>query len=150
MRGARRPGRRAGFAHRPIGSLSGGEQQRLLIAQALARRPALLLLDEPLDSLDLANQVAIAGLLAEICRDEGVTVLIVAHDVNPILTYLDQVVYVANGGAVSGPPREVVTSETLTALYGTPVDVLRSVRRPARRGRTTRRPHPSLTPAVCG
>jgi zinc/manganese transport system ATP-binding protein len=113
-----------GFAHRPIGSLSGGEQQRLLIAQALARRPALLLLDEPLDSLDLANQVAIAGLLAEIGRGEGVAVIIVAHDVNPIITYLDQVVYLANGAAVTGAPHDVVTSETLTALYGTPVEVL--------------------------
>ena len=104
--------------------MSGGEQQRLLIAQALARQPSLLLLDEPLDSLDLANQVEVAALLADICRDEGVTVLIVAHDVNPILTYLDRVVYLAGGGAVAGAPRDVITTETLTALYGTPIEVL--------------------------
>jgi zinc/manganese transport system ATP-binding protein len=112
------------YAHRPIGSLSGGEQQRLLIAQALARRPSLLLLDEPLDSLDVANQGAIAALLARISRTEGVTVMIVAHDVNPILTYLDLVIYLARGRAATGAPSEVITSETLSRLYGTPIEVL--------------------------
>jgi zinc/manganese transport system ATP-binding protein len=112
------------YAKRPIGQLSGGEQQRLLIAQALVRRPALLLLDEPLDSLDLPNQAAIAGLLETICRDQGVAVVIVAHDVNPILPYLHRVVYLASGGAVVGAPTEVIRSETLTALYGTPIEVL--------------------------
>jgi len=114
------------YAHRPVGALSGGEQQRLLIAQALVRRPRLLILDEPLDSLDLPNQSAVAALLQEICRAEGVTVLIVAHDVNPILGYLDQVIYLAGGGIAVGPPREVITSETLTRLYGTPVEVLQT------------------------
>jgi zinc/manganese transport system ATP-binding protein len=112
------------YASRPIGQLSGGEQQRLLIAQALVRRPALLLLDEPLDSLDLPNQAAIAGLLAEICREQGLAVIIVAHDVNPILPYLDRVAYLAGGGAVVGSPAEVIRSDTLTALYGTPIEVL--------------------------
>jgi zinc/manganese transport system ATP-binding protein len=116
----------APFAGRPIGELSGGEQQRLLIAQALVRRPQLLLLDEPLDSLDLPNQAAIAGLVSRICRQEAVTVLLVAHDVNPILPYLDQVVYIARGGAVSGSPAQVITSETLTELYNTPIEVLRA------------------------
>ena len=113
-----------GYAHRPIGRLSGGEQQRLLIAQALAPRPRLLLLDEPLDSLDLTNQSAVAGLVAGICRDQGVAVVMVAHDVNPILPYLDQVIYLAEGAAVSGPPAEVITSASLSRLYGTPVEVL--------------------------
>ena len=112
------------YAHRPIGQCSGGEQQRLLIAQALARRPPLLLLDEPLDSLDLPNQAGVAGLVSRICRSEGVTVLIVAHDVNPILTYLDRVVYLGRGGAVSGPPEAVLTTETLTRLYRAPIEVL--------------------------
>jgi zinc/manganese transport system ATP-binding protein len=112
------------YAHRPIGQLSGGEQQRLLIAQALARRPRLLMLDEPLDSLDLPNQASVAALISRICRDEGVAVIMVAHDVNPILAYLDRVIYLGHGGAVSGTPREVITSETLTALYGTPIEVL--------------------------
>ena len=114
----------AGYAHRPIGQLSGGEQQRLLIAQALARRPRLLMLDEPLDSLDLPNQAAIAALISRIARAENVAVVMVAHDVNPILAYLDRVIYLGQGGAVSGTPQEVITSATLTALYGTPIEVL--------------------------
>jgi zinc/manganese transport system ATP-binding protein len=116
----------SGFAARPIGQVSGGEQQRLLIAQALVRRPRLLVLDEPLDSLDLPNQVAIAALVSEVSHDQAVTVLLVAHDVNPILPYLDRVVYVARGGAVSGRPEEVITSATLSALYDTPIEVLRT------------------------
>jgi zinc/manganese transport system ATP-binding protein len=116
----------AGYAHRPIGQLSGGEQQRLLIAQALARNPRLLMLDEPLDSLDLPNQAAIAGLIGQICRTENIAVMIVAHDVNPILPYLDRVIYLGHGGAVCGTPDEVITAETLTALYGTPIEVLRA------------------------
>ena len=121
-RGARPRGHRAGrraarTRDRPIGQLSGGEQQRLLIAQALAARPGLLLLDEPLDSLDLPEPGAIAALISRICRDDDVTVLMVAHDVNPILSYLDRVVYLAAGGVAAGTPAEVITDETLTRLY---------------------------------
>ena len=112
------------YAHRPVGQLSGGEQQRLLIAQALASRPRLLLLDEPLDSLDLPNQGAVAALVARICASENVAVVMVAHDVNPILEYLDRVVYIAAGGVAAGTPREVITTATLTRLYATPVEVL--------------------------
>ncbi|HZQ38523.1 MAG TPA: metal ABC transporter ATP-binding protein [Dehalococcoidia bacterium] len=112
------------YADRPIGQLSGGEQQRLLIAQALARRPELLLLDEPLESLDITNQAAIAALIQRICRDQGVTVLMVAHDVNPIVGYLDQVVYIARGRLVTGTVQQVITTETLSALYATRVEVL--------------------------
>jgi zinc/manganese transport system ATP-binding protein len=112
------------YARKPIGVLSGGEQQRLLIAQALVRRPELLLLDEPLDSLDLPNQVAVAALIRRICEEEGVTVLLVAHDVNPIIGYLDRVVYIARGSAVAGRPEEVISSGTLSALYGAPIEVL--------------------------
>jgi zinc/manganese transport system ATP-binding protein len=112
------------YADRPVGEVSGGEQQRILIAQALVRRPALLLLDEPLDSLDLPNQAAVAALVARICRAENVTVVMVAHDVNPILPYLDQVVYLGRGGAVSGAPAEVITSDTLSDLFSTPIEVL--------------------------
>jgi len=115
-----------GFAGQPIGRVSGGEQQRLLIAQALVRRPRLLILDEPLDSLDLPSQAGVAALVSRVCEEDGVTVLLVAHDVNPILSYLDRVAYIAQGGAVSGTPSEVITSETLSALYGTPIEVLRT------------------------
>jgi zinc/manganese transport system ATP-binding protein len=113
-----------GVADGPIGRVSGGEQQRLLIAQALVRRPRLLVLDEPLDSLDLPSQAGVAALISQVCQRHGVTVLLVAHDVNPILPYLDRVAYLARGGAVSGTPAEVITSETLTALFGTPIEVL--------------------------
>jgi zinc/manganese transport system ATP-binding protein len=112
------------YADRPIGSLSGGEQQRLLIAQALVSRPRMLLLDEPLDSLDLTNQAGVAALVQRICRGEKVAVLLVAHDANPILGYLDRVVYFAGGTAVAGTPDEVITSETLSRLYGVPIEVL--------------------------
>jgi zinc/manganese transport system ATP-binding protein len=114
------------YANRPIGELSGGEQQRLIIAQAMVKAPKMLLLDEPLDSLDISNQATVASLIQRICRDQGITVVMVAHDVNPILRSLDQVIYLAGGGAVSGSPREVITSETLSALYGTRVEVLQA------------------------
>jgi zinc/manganese transport system ATP-binding protein len=113
------------YARRPIGQLSGGEQQRLLIAQALVRRPRLLILDEPLDSLDVTNQASVSGLIQDVCRSQNVAVILVAHDVNPILPYLDKVIYLAHGGAVMGPPEEVITADTLTMLYATPIDVLR-------------------------
>jgi len=115
-----------GYARKPIGELSGGEQQRLLIAQALVRRPELLVLDEPLDSLDLPNQAAVAALVQCICRDENVAVLLVAHDINPILSYIDRVVYIAGGTAIEGSPEEVISSETLSRLYGAPIEVLRA------------------------
>jgi zinc/manganese transport system ATP-binding protein len=114
------------YATRPIGRLSGGEQQRLLVAQALVSRPSLLILDEPLDSLDLPNQTAVAALLARICRQQGVTVLLVAHDVNPLLSYLDRVIYFGAGQAAVGTPREVITATTLSRLYGVAVEVLRT------------------------
>jgi zinc/manganese transport system ATP-binding protein len=114
------------YAHRPIGELSGGEQQRLLIAQALARHPRLLILDEPLDSLDLPNQAGVAALVSAICREQGVTVMLVAHDVNPLLPYLHRVVYLAGGHAVAGSVDEVITPGTLSRLYGLPIEVLRA------------------------
>jgi zinc/manganese transport system ATP-binding protein len=90
------------------------------------RGPELLLLDEPLDSLDLPNQAVVAALVGEICRDAGVGALLVAHDVNPLLAYLDRVVYLAGGRAVEGPVAEVITAETLSGLYGLPIEVLKA------------------------
>jgi zinc/manganese transport system ATP-binding protein len=116
----------AAYAQRPIGELSGGEQQRILIAQALVSGARMLVLDEPLDSLDLNNQQAISSLIKRICEEHGVTVLLVAHDINPILPFVDQVVYAAGGHVVSGSPAEVIRTETLTKLYGAPVEVLRT------------------------
>jgi zinc/manganese transport system ATP-binding protein len=112
------------YADRAVGELSGGEQQRILIAQALVSGPRMLILDEPLESLDLNNQQAISELIRGICRRQGVTVLLVAHDINPILPFVDRVVYVAGGHVLSGAPHDVIRTETLTRLYGTPVEVL--------------------------
>lgn len=112
------------YATRPIGRLSGGEQQRLLIAQALVSAPRILILDEPLDSLDLPNQTATAALLARICREQGVTVLLVAHDVNPLLPYLRRVIYFGGRRAVVGTPQQVINAATLSRLYGVPIEVL--------------------------
>jgi len=114
------------YAHRPIGELSGGEQQRLLIAQALVRDPELLILDEPLDSLDLPNQVSVAALIGRISHAEGISVLLVAHDVNPMLGNLDRVIYLAGGRALAGTVGEVITAAKLTSLYGAPIEVLRT------------------------
>ena len=112
------------YAHRALGELSGGEQQRLLIAAALVRDPEVLILDEPLDSLDLPNQAAVAALVGDVARRDGVAVLLVAHDINPLLQHVDRVVYLADGHALCGSVAEVVTGPKLSALYGTPVEVL--------------------------
>lgn len=112
------------YARRPIGECSGGEQQRLLIAEALVAKPQMLFLDEPLDGLDLPNQLSVAQLLSRICQDEQITILLVAHDVNPLLAHLDRVVYVAAGKVLSGPPQHVITTKTLSELYQSRVEVL--------------------------
>jgi zinc/manganese transport system ATP-binding protein len=114
------------YARRPIGELSGGEQQRLLIAQALVRNPELLILDEPLDSLDLPNQISVAALIRRICTSERISVLFVAHDVNPLLSYLDRLIYLAGGRALAGTVEEVITAPKLTSLYDAPIEVLRT------------------------
>jgi len=111
------------YRDRPIGELSGGEQQRVLIAQALVSGARMLALDEPLESLDLNNQQAISELVRGFCA-KGVTVLLVAHDVNPILPFIDRVVYVAGGHVLAGKPRDVIRTDTLTKLYESPVEVL--------------------------
>ena len=114
------------YADRPIGELSGGEQQRLLIAQALVTRPRLLLLDEPLDSLDLTSQQAVSALIHHISEELQVAVLLVAHDVNTILPYLNRVLYIARGRTIIGTPDEVMSEANLSQLYGTPIEVLRT------------------------
>jgi zinc/manganese transport system ATP-binding protein len=114
----------AAYADRPIGQLSGGEQQRLLLAQALVGDPQLLLLDEPLASLDLRNQQAIAQLVARVARERGMTVILVSHDLNPLLGVLDRMIYVARGQVICGKPDTILTTEALTRLYDSPVEVL--------------------------
>jgi zinc/manganese transport system ATP-binding protein len=114
-----------GYANGPIGRLSGGELQRLRIAQALVGGPRLLLCDEPLASLDLHHQQAITDLIAGWRRDAAGTVLFVTHDVNPVLHLVDRLVFVVNGRWAAGTPDEVLTSERMSDLYGSHVDVVR-------------------------
>jgi zinc/manganese transport system ATP-binding protein len=113
------------LAERPIARLSGGEVQRLLIAQALLGEPRLLLLDEPLASLDPHFQQAVVALVSRLQRTLGITVLFTAHDLNPLLGVMDRVLYLGHGEAVVGTVDDVMTGETLTRLYGAPIDVLR-------------------------
>lgn len=117
------------FADAPVGQLSGGEQQRLLIAQALLTNPRLLLLDEPLSNLDIAHGQEIVALVSRLCRKRGVTVLLVEHDVNPLLPVIDRVLYIANGQSAIGTPDEVITSATLSQLYNSSVEVVQALGR---------------------
>jgi zinc/manganese transport system ATP-binding protein len=114
----------AGFATARVGNLSGGEQQRVLIAHALISRPRLLLLDEPLANLDIRSEQEIVELVARIATEHQIAVLISAHDMNPLLPVMDRVVYVAAGRVASGTTDEVVTTEVLSELYGHHVDVV--------------------------
>ena len=113
------------YADRQLGRLSGGEQQRLLLAQALVGQPNLLLMDEPLSHLDVRNQGAIVQLISEVARERHLTVLLIAHDVNPLLSHIDHVLYIAQGKLAMGKPADIITSETLSAIYSAPVEVLR-------------------------
>ncbi len=112
------------YAERRIGTLSGGEQQRLRIAQAVVGEPELLLCDEPLLSLDLGQQHAVTALIDEQRRARGCGVMFVTHDINPVLRYVDRVLYIVGGRWAVGTPTEVMHSEQLSRLYDTPVDVL--------------------------
>lgn len=113
------------YADAPVGRLSGGEQQRLRIAQALVGEPRLLLCDEPLAHLDLRHQREIADLVGGWQRRTGQTVLFVTHDINPILPLVDRVLFVVRGRWAAGAPEAILTSEQLSALYESHVDVLR-------------------------
>ena len=113
------------FADAPASRLSGGQQQLLRIAQALVVDPRLLLCDEPLLSLDLNHQREVSAVVDRRRREHGTGVVFVTHEINPVLPYVDRVLYLAGGRFTMGPVDEVMTSQTLTRLYGTPVDVIR-------------------------
>jgi len=115
----------AGYADRPFALLSGGEQQRVRIAQALVTDPDLLLCDEPLLSLDLKSQATITGLVDRRRREHNTAVVFVTHEINPVLPYVDRVLYLAGGTFRIGTVDEVFTSETLSELYQAPIDVVR-------------------------
>jgi zinc/manganese transport system ATP-binding protein len=113
------------FADARVGNLSGGEQQRVLIAHALISRPRLLLLDEPLANLDIRSEQEVVELVARIAAEQQIAVLISAHDMNPLLPVMDRVIYIAAGRVASGTTEAVVTTEALSRLYGHHVDVVR-------------------------
>ena len=113
------------FADSRIGRLSGGEQQRILIAHALISEPRLLLLDEPLANLDLRSAQEVVTLVSRIAHERGIAVFISAHEMNPLLPVMDRIVYLESGRAASGRTAEVVRSDVLSELYGHHVDVLR-------------------------
>ena len=114
------------LAQRPVAALSGGERQRLLLAQTLLDDPSVLLLDEPLASLDPARMRETVERIHTLARARSMTVLMSAHDINPLLGLMDHVLYLARGRALLGTVDEVITTKALTALYGAPVDVVRA------------------------
>ena len=118
----------SGFADKSLGSLSGGELQRIFLAEALVGNPEMLLLDEPLSNLDLRRSRDLVEVVHGLVRERRVTTLLVAHDINPLIECLDKVIYIANGNVATGTPEEVLTSGSLTALYGVPVEVLHDSR----------------------
>jgi zinc/manganese transport system ATP-binding protein len=113
------------YADARVGQLSGGEQQRVLIAHAMVSRPRVLLLDEPLANLDLRSGHEIVALLDRVAKEQRVAVLVSAHEINPLLPAMDRVVYLAGGRAASGTTDEVVRGDVLSNLYGHHVDVVR-------------------------
>ena len=114
------------LATRPLSQMSGGERQRLLLAQALIGNPKLLLLDEPLISLDARHQEVAINVVKKVCRDRGITVLFSAHELNQLLGAIDRVLYLGNGQAVLGSVDEVVTAQVLSRLYGAEIEVVRA------------------------
>jgi zinc/manganese transport system ATP-binding protein len=114
------------LSQRALSDMSGGERQRLLLAQALIGKPKLLLLDEPLISLDARHQEVVIDVVRQVCRERGITVLFSAHELNQLLGAIDRVLYLGNGQAALGTVDEVVTAPVLSRLYGTDIEVLRA------------------------
>lgn len=117
------------FGNLPVGRLSGGEQQRLLIAQAIITSPQILLLDEPLSNLDINHAKEIVDVLIKLKKEKQVTIILVSHDINPLLPAVDEVLFMARSHSAMGKPDEVITSEILSKLYNTNVDVIRAKNR---------------------
>jgi len=113
------------LAHRSLGGLSGGELQRIFLAEALVSSPEILLLDEPLSNLDIRRSEELVKLVNSVVRSRNVSAFLVAHDINPLLPFLDDVIYIANGRVATGTPKDVFTSERLSALYGVHIEVVR-------------------------
>jgi zinc/manganese transport system ATP-binding protein len=116
------------LSRKALGAMSGGELQRIFLAEALAAQPELLLLDEPLANLDIRRATELVELVHSLVKTRDVATLLVAHDINPLIRCLDKVIYIANGRVATGTPTEVLTTERLTELYGVPVEVLHDSR----------------------
>jgi len=116
------------LAHQSLNALSGGELQRIFLAEALVSNPSVLLLDEPLANLDIRRERDLLQLVNNVVRSRSVTALLIAHNINPLLPFLDKVIYIANGKVATGRPKEVMTSEVLSALYGVHIEVLHDSR----------------------
>lgn len=116
------------LSRKSLGTLSGGELQRVFLAEALVSNPEMLLLDEPLANLDIRRVKDLVGVINDVVKSRKVTAFLVAHDINPLIQFLDKVIYIANGKVATGTPEEVLTSKRLSALYGTRVEVLRDSR----------------------
>ena len=114
----------AELAHQSLNALSGGELQRIFLAEALVSNPSVLLLDEPLANLDIRRERDLLQLVNNVVRSRDVTALLIAHNINPLLPFLDKVIYIANDKVATGKPKEVLTSEVLSALYGVQIEVL--------------------------
>jgi zinc/manganese transport system ATP-binding protein len=113
------------LAEKSLGQLSGGELQRIFLAQALIGNPDILLLDEPLSNLDLRRENELVKLVKKLATDHNITVLLIAHDLNPLMPVIDSVIYVANGQVVSGETDKILTTEMLSKLYKSRVEVLK-------------------------
>jgi zinc/manganese transport system ATP-binding protein len=116
------------LAYRPLGELSGGELQRVFLAQALVGKPELLLLDEPLANMDIRRETELIRLVSKIARERHIAVMLIAHDINPLLPVVDRILYVVNGKIAAGPVDEVITNTMLSKLYGAPIEVLKDSR----------------------
>lgn len=112
------------LAHRKLGELSGGEMQRIFLAQALVGKPKLLLLDEPLANMDIRRETELIRLVSKIAKHRNLAVLLIAHDINPLLPYVDRIMYVVNGRVATGKLDEIITNKKLSELYDSPIEVL--------------------------
>ena len=116
------------LADKSLASLSGGELQRIFLAEALVSDPEILLLDEPLSNLDIRRAKDLVEVIGKVVKSRKVTAFLVAHDINPLIQFLDKIIYIANGKVATGTPEQVLTSKRLTSLYGTHVEVIRDSR----------------------
>ncbi len=116
------------LAHRALSELSGGELQRIFLAQALVSKPNLLLLDEPLANLDMRREMQLIQLVGNIVRKQNIATILIAHDINPLLPVVDKIIYIVNGKIAMGKPVDIITSKKLSEMYKAPIEVIRGSR----------------------